>query len=332
MNKFNKVLVALSFFCFVGVASANEGFTALEKSAGGKPTSFMVDGKKVVGNIYYPNNYKKGDKLKALVVVGPKGAVKEQVQGNYAKKLSDKGFVTLVIDHRTYGQSEGTPRHFENPEMKVDDVKTAINHIGTLQGVDKDKIGVVGVCNGGGFGAAASIYDKNVKAYASVAGIFDMRDQIVSQKDGIKKLDAIMKKSGDARQKYLKTGEVDYVKQMTEADKKANKLRKEAADYYLTKRGRVPNWGENKMATMSMEKRRSFNITDQLKYMTAPYLAIAGSNALTLGYSKTAFNRAAGDKEIFEVKGASHVDLYDVDKYVDQAVNRMTAFFNEKIK
>ncbi len=332
MKKLERVLITTSLIGLISIAYADKPVPALEKSAGGTTTSFMVDRKKVVGNVYYPKGYKEGDTLKAIVVVGPKGAVKEQVQGIYAKKLADKGFITLAIDHRTYGESEGLPRHFENPTMKVDDVKAALSHISTLKGVDKDKVGLLGVCNGGGFGASAAIYDKSVKAYASVAGIFDMRDQIVSQKDGVKKLNDIMKKSGDARQKYLKTGKVDYIEQMTEANENSNQLRKEAAEYYLTERGRVPNWGDNKMATMSMEKRRSFDITDQLKYMSVPYLAIAGTEALTLGYSKTAYERAQGDKELFEIEGATHVDLYDVDKYVDQAITKLDSFYNDKIK
>ncbi|MCP3667849.1 MAG: alpha/beta hydrolase [Gammaproteobacteria bacterium] len=332
MKKLNTVIISISLLGLFNCVYADNVAPALEKSAGGKPISFMVEGKKVIGNIYYPNDYKSGDKLKAIVVVGPKGAVKEQTQGIYAKKLADKGFITLAFDHRTYGESEGLPRHFENPTMKVNDVKTALSYMSTLNGVDKDKVGLLGVCNGGGFGAATAIYDKSVKAYASVAGIFDMRDQIISQNDGIKKLNDIMEKSGKARQKYLKTGEVDYVEQMTEANASSNQLRKEAAEYYLTERGRVPNWGDNKMATMSMEQRRSFDITDQLQYMSAPYLAIAGTKALTLGYTKTAYDRATGDKELFVIEGATHVDLYDVDQYVDQAVTKLDSFYNDKIK
>ncbi len=111
---------------------------------------FLSEGLKVVGHLYLPENYKKGRKLPAIVIVGPKGAVKEQTQGIYAKKLSGKGFITLAFDHRTYGESEGEPRHYENPYMKIEDAKTAISYIGSLDVVDKNRIGLLGVCNGGG--------------------------------------------------------------------------------------------------------------------------------------------------------------------------------------
>jgi len=294
---------------------------------------FLSEGKKVVGHLYFPKNYKKGQKLPAIVVVGPKGAVKEQTQGIYARKLSEKGFITLAFDHRTYGESEGEPRHYENPYMKIEDVKTAVSYIGSLDVVDRNRIGLLGVCNGGGFGAAAAIYDKRVKAYASVAGLFDLRSQIINGKPGDKKnLANIMKKAGEARQKYFETGEVEYVMQMPVADENSNKLRKEASEYYLTPRGRVPNWGKNRMVVFSMDTRRSFDITDQIELLApTPYLAIAGTRALTFGLSEKAFKRANEPKELFKIEGATHLDLYDIDKYVDPAVNKLAMFYTKSM-
>ncbi len=295
---------------------------------------FLSEGTKVVGHLYLPRNYKKNDRLPAIVIVGPKGSVKEQTQGIYAKKLSEKGFITLAFDHRTYGESGGEPRHYENPHMKIEDVKTAVSYVGSLDVVDKDRIGLLGICNGGAFGAAAAIYDKRVKAYASVSGIFDMRSQIINGKPGDReKLSGIMKKSGEARQKFFETGEVDYVKQMTAADKNSNQLRKEAANYYLTSRGRVPNWGENKMVVFSMDTRRSFDITDQIGLLSpTPYLAVAGEKALTLGLSEKSFKRANDPKELFKIGGATHMALYDVGKYVNQVVSRLDKFYTKAVK
>lgn len=303
-------------------------------SSGKNRVHFLSEGTKVVGHLYFPKEYKKGEKLPAIVIVGPKGAVKEQTQGIYAKKLSDKGFITLVFDHRTYGESAGEPRHYENPYMKIEDVKTAVSYIGSLDVVDKNRIGLLGVCNGGGFGAAAAIYDKRVKAYVSVSGLFDLRSQIINGKPGDKKkLSNMMKRAGIARQEYFETGEVEYVKQMPDVDEKSNQLRKEAYEYYLTPRGRVPNWGENRMVVFSMDTRRSFDITDQIELLSpTPYLAIAGTKALTFSLSETAFKRADDPKEFFKIEGATHIDLYDNDKYVDQAVDKLSMFYTKSLK
>ena len=336
-----KVILIVIMMMFI----TSPGFGKTSQQMGGRiaqdsPTDFNVgknkihfysEGLKVVGNLYVPGNHEKGKKKAAIVVVGPKGSVKEQTAGIYAKKLSEKGFITLVIDHRTYGESEGEPRHYENPYMKIEDVKTAVSYIGSLNVVDKNKIAMLGVCNGGGFGAAAAIFDGRVKAYASVSGLFDLRSQIINGKPGDKaNLLNIMKQSGQARQKYFETGEVEYIKQMPDVDENSNQLRKEAYEYYCTSRGLCPNYGENKMAVMSRDTRRSFDITDQIGLLSPrPYLAIAGTKALTLGLSQIAFNRADEPKEFFKIEGATHVALYDIDKYVDKAVNKLNMFYTQ---
>jgi len=293
---------------------------------------FFSEGTKVVGNLYVPINHNKDEQLPAIVVVGPKGAVKEQTGGIYAKKLSEKGFLTLVFDHRTYGESGGNPRHYENPYMKIKDVKTAVSYIASLDIVDINKISMLGVCNGGGFGLAAAIYDARVKSYASVSGLFDLRSQIINGKpDEKQRLFSIMKESSNARQKYFETGEIVYIKQMPDVDENSNQLRKEAYEYYCTSRGLCPNYGENKMAVMSRDTRRSFDITDQIRLLSPrPYLAIAGTKALTLGLSEKAFERANEPKEFFKIEGATHVGLYDIDKHVDQAVKKLSEFYTIK--
>jgi len=305
----------------------------IDFSIGKNKIHFFSEGTKVVGNLHVPKNYKKDQKLPAIVIIGPKGGVKEQTHGIYARKLTRKGFITLVFDHRTYGESGGEPRHYENPYMKIEDAKTAISYIASLEIVDKNRIGMLGVCNGGGFGLAAAIYNRRVKAYASVAGLFDLRTQIINGKPGDKKrLANIMKKSGEARQKYFETGEVEYVQQMPDINENSNRLRKEAYDYYRTARGLVPNWGENKMVVFSMDTRRSYDITDQIGLLSpTPYLAIAGTKALTFGLSETAYKRANEPKELFKIEGATHVDLYDIDEYVDQAVNRLNMFYTKSL-
>ena len=341
MKKSMFAITILIIMMFIGCTSVKKkdlqmgGRSSLDSptdfKSGKNKVWFMSEGAKIVGNLYLPKNYKDGVKLSAIVVIGPKGSVKEQTQGIYAKKLSENGFITLAIDHRTYGESEGKPRHYENPYMKIEDGKNAVSYIASLNIVDKNKISVLGVCNGGGFGLAVAIYDRRVKAYASVSGLFDLRSQIINGKPGDKKRFAgIMKQSTNARQKYFETGEVEYIQQMSPANKNSNQLRKEAAEYYLTSRGRVPNWGKNRMAVMSRDTRRSFDITDQIAILPVPYLAIVGTKALTFGLSKTAYERASKPKELFEIKDATHMDLYDIDKYVNQAINKLVTFYTKK--
>ena len=295
---------------------------------------FYSGGTKVVGNLYVPKNFNKDSKLPAIVIVGPRGAVKEQTQGIYAEKLAEKGFLTFVFDHRTYGESGGKPRHYEDPYMKIEDSKTAVSYVSSLDITNTDKVAMLGVCNGGGYAAAAAIYDERVKAYASVSGLFDLRSLVINGKPGAEeKFAKIVKKSVNSRQKYFETGKVDYELQIAAINENSNQLRKEAYDYYCTDRGLVPNYGENEMTVSSWDTRISFDITKQLALLSPrPYLAIAGKKALTNGLSKKAYERANEPKELYEIDGASHVGLYDLDKYVNQAVKKLDEFYSKSIK
>ena len=62
----------------------------------------------------------------ALVTTGPLTSVKEQAAGAYAKALAERGFASLAFDHRTFGESEGRPRQFENPVAKIADIRAAV--------------------------------------------------------------------------------------------------------------------------------------------------------------------------------------------------------------
>lgn len=297
-------------------------------NAGKNNIHFLSEGIKVAGHLYLPENYETSQKLPAIVIVGPRSSVKEQTQAIYAKKLSGEGFVALVFDHRTFGESDGEPRYYENPYMKVEDVKTAVSYIGSLDFVDKNKIGLLGICNGAGYAVAAAIYDKRVKAYASVSGLFDLRSLVISGNPDDKiKFSNMIKKSAEARQKYYETGKADYVLQISDIDENSNQLRKEAYDYYWTSRGKVPNY-ENKMVLFSLDTRISFDITDQINLLSpTPCLVITGTKSLTFGLNEKAYNKASEPKEFFKISDATHVDLYDIDKYVNQAVERLKMFY-----
>lgn len=99
-----------------------------------KKVTFKSEGLKLVGNLFIPENYKEGEQLPAIVIATPGGGLKEQTAGIYAEKLSTKGFITLVYDSRTYGESEGEPRNLEEVHLKVGDIHNAISYMGTLNG------------------------------------------------------------------------------------------------------------------------------------------------------------------------------------------------------
>lgn len=112
---------------------------------------FSSDGYKIVGNLFKPVSFKEGDVLPAIITVGPMTGVKEQVAGLWAKHLENAGFITLVFDHRNFGESEGSPRQHEDPAKKIEDLKNAISFLGSLPDVDATNIEACGISLGGGY-------------------------------------------------------------------------------------------------------------------------------------------------------------------------------------
>jgi dienelactone hydrolase len=112
---------------------------------------FQSEGLKVVGNLFKPQNFKEEDvSLPAILVAGAMTGVKEQVAGQYAECIAKDGYVTLVLDHRHFGESEGDPRQHEDPAKKMEDFKNAISFLSSLKGIDRERIGVCGISMGGG--------------------------------------------------------------------------------------------------------------------------------------------------------------------------------------
>ena len=111
---------------------------------------FLVDNSKVVGNLFIPEN-KNLSKYPAVFIAGPMTSVKEQVTGIYAETLSKYGFVTLAIDHRYFGESEGEPRQYENFHDKIFDINNALEFLKKRPEVDESFVSLVGVCLGAGY-------------------------------------------------------------------------------------------------------------------------------------------------------------------------------------
>ena len=113
---------------------------------------FQSEGLKVVGSLFRPvNNRGNASLFPAVLVAGAMTGVKEQVAGSYAERIAKSGFVTLALDHRHFGESEGEPRQHEDPAKKMEDFKNAISFMSTLEDIDREKIGACGISMGGGY-------------------------------------------------------------------------------------------------------------------------------------------------------------------------------------
>ena len=309
------------------------------------PQSDKVEVKKVsfknrygitlVGDLYIPKN-KSTEKMAAIAVAGPFGAVKEQASGLYAQKMAERGFITLAFDPSYTGESSGEPRHVSSPEINTEDFSAAVDFLVNQPDVDPQKIGIIGICGFGGFGLNAAAIDTRIKATVPVT-MYDMTR--VTANGYFDSMDA------DARYALKET----LNKQRTEDFKnktyaKASGLPekltgeepqfvKDYYGYYKTPRG---------FHKRSINSNGNWNTTASLALINMPILAysdeirnavlmIHGEKAHSRYFSEDAFKKLKGDnKELYIVEGANHVDLYDnLDKI---PFDKIESFFRTYLK
>ena len=270
----------------------------------------------LAGDLYIPKNA--AGKLAAIAVSGPFGAVKEQASGRYAQTMAERGFMTLAFDPSYTGESGGEPRNVASPDINTEDFSAAVDFLATLDNVDPNRIGIIGICGFGGMGLNAAAMDTRIRATVA-STMYDM-----SRVNANGYFDAM---NADARhevRKQLNEQRTRDAQSGTFAPSQAglpDALRgdepqfvKDYFDYYKTKRGFHPR---------SINSNGAWNATSSLSFMTMPILAYAGEirNAVLLihgekshsrYFSEDAFKKLTGDnKELVIIPNANHTDLYD---------------------
>ena len=136
------------------------------------PKSDKVDHKKVTfinrygitlaADMYTPKNAE--DKLPAIAVSGPFGAVKEQCSGLYAQTMAERGYLTIAFDPSFTGESGGQPRYMASPDINTEDFMAAVDFLSIQENVDADQIGIIGICGWGGMALNTAALDTRIKA------------------------------------------------------------------------------------------------------------------------------------------------------------------------
>lgn len=286
----------------------------------------------LAANIYLPIDFKDGKTYPAIVISHPGGGVKEQVSGTYAKRLAEAGFVTVAFDASYQGESGGEPRGVDSPFNRVDDISYVIDYLNTLPYVDSSKIGALGICAGGGATIAAAPIEKRIKAAAGVS-TFDVG--AANRAIGKDAINETLEKVAVQRENEAKGDPILYVPIIPDTKEQlpeeAPEFLVEAVDYYRTPRGYHPR-ATNRATFTSVPDALKFYPWENLgTMMTAPLLLIAGDKADTLPFSQAAYDADNAPKELYLVKGATHVDMYDKEPYLSEAVIKLADFFNQNL-
>lgn len=269
----------------------------------------------LAGDLYLPKG-REGKRLAAIAVSGPFGAVKEQSSGLYAQTLAEHGFVTLAFDPSYTGESGGEPRNVASPDINTEDFSAAVDLLGVLPEVDRERIGILGVCGWGGMALNAAAIDKRVKAVVA-STMYDMTRVMSKGYNDSVTLDQrrhTLEQLGRQRWQDAEKGTPGYGPVMNELKGGEPKFMVDYHDYYRTPRGFHPR---------AVNSNGSWTLTTPLSFMNMPILTyiaeisprpalfVHGEKAHSRYFSETAYAAAAEPKELVIVPDASHTDLYD---------------------
>jgi fermentation-respiration switch protein FrsA (DUF1100 family) len=256
----------------------------------------------------------------AVVLTGPFTGVKEQVTGLYARRLTDAGYVTLVLDHRGFGASGGRRAH-EDSQGKLTDLRAAVTHLQSADGVDPDRIGVVGICLGGGYALRAAASDPRLKVVAAVAG-------------GYNGPVALAKAMGVQNYRAALAGFLaDYdthVPAVATGGGQAAMAGDEPWEYYGTPRSAGGAW-ENRVTRGSLHSLMTFDALGAVDLLGETPLLIVHGRAdayCSPELAEQVYQRATGPKQIVWLDAERHIDLYDTEPFVGQAVAAVVEHLN----
>ncbi|WP_252346136.1 alpha/beta hydrolase [Paludibacterium sp. B53371] len=305
----------------------------------------------LAADLYLPKQHPAGP-LPAIAVSGPFGAVKEQSSGRYAQTMAERGFVTLAFDPSYTGESSGTPRNVSSPEINTEDFMAAVDYLGLQANVDRQRIGIIGICGFGGMALNAAAADKRIKAVVTTS-MYDM-SRVMARGLGDSMSDAqrnqVLTFLSEQRWKDAAAGQPAPGSHSFAFDAEGKVLMtarglpetlpanphpvlQEFFEYYRTPRG---------YHSRSVNSTGAFTATSAMAFMNMPLMShiqdiaprpillIAGEQAHSRYFSEDAYRAAAEPKQLLIIPGANHVDLYDRMDVIP--FDTITAFFNRNLK
>ena len=267
-------------------------------------------------------------RLPGLVVAGSWTTVKEQMAGLYARRLAAEGFATLAFDFRYYGESEGQPRQWENPEAKVEDLKQAAAFLASLPVVEAEAIGALGVCASAGYLAHAVADDDRFKAFVTVAAWMQTPEAARLFYGGETGVQHRLDLADAAQAAFEHTGETDFVPAYDPDNQEAAMFFE--VDYYGdSNRGAVPSWS-NRFARQGWRGWLTFDALEVAPRVTAPTLLIHSEDAALPDFVRQFYEALPGTKDLYWTQG-TQTDFYDQAAQVREAVGMSAAWFRQHL-
>jgi hypothetical protein len=269
------------------------------------------------GDLYIPKNHDNGP-LAALAISGPFGAVKEQSSGLYANQMAERGFIAIAFDPSFTGESGGEYRNLASSDINTEDFSAAVDFLGIQKNVDRNKIGIIGICGFGGFALNATAVDKRVKAVATTS-MYDIpraASKGYYDKVTLEERTKTLEQMSQQRWKDAEAGKPASGNRSNAEKLKGDEPQfvKDYFDYYRTPRGfhqRSINSNGAWTATSAFSLMNMPILTYIKEISPRPVLIIAGEKAHSRYFSEDIYKAATEPKELMIIPNAVHVDLYD---------------------
>jgi fermentation-respiration switch protein FrsA (DUF1100 family) len=300
-----------------------------------RDVAYSSAGIAIAGRVFLPDGFSEAQAHAALVLATPGSSVKEQIGSNYARRLAARGWVALTFDPSYQGQSGGEPRDLESPATRVEDLRSAVDYLVTQPFVDAQRIGVLGICAGGGYVVNAALIEKRFRAVGVVVPVNIGR----ARRDDAQAKDALISslaEVGDQRTREARGAAArrdpwipDTPQQAVDAGITDRDLL-EAVDFYRTPRGYSAHstnrlYFNSAALLMGFD---AFHLVDPL--LTQPLQVVVGGrkgNTGSYNDGRWLADHAPGETDFLVIEGAGHYALYDVPEYIDPAVERLAAFY-----
>jgi len=294
-----------------------------------EPVAFDSDGHRLAAHLYRPPGAAATDVTSGIVMCGPVSSVKEQTLPHYAERFADAGHTVLTFDPRGFGESVGEPRFHYDPWLVIADYVNAAAYLMGRDDVDAARVAAVGVCMGGGYALVTTARERRLAACVSIAGGYDIGGTL-QRMMGPEGLDAYLRAVNELRDRERRTGETQYVPTIAtglSADVPVAVMpNPEAYSYYeRTSRDHAPTWSWETTAA-SLEPYLTFNAIGQAPLVApTPLLIVHGTTdtALLPDLAQAAYDAAGEPKELVWIETHNHIELYDQDPYVSEAVGHV---------